>query len=282
MTVEAYPYGAGAAAIGSAFLRGDKRGRHGIRKEDVTLDGKALTAEEFDRLQREAPGSRVIVPFLGPDTDPKDRAILDASILFPGGAIASDAVPWQIDGRATLPHAEIWPLPENAFAHPRSAGTFSRFLRVYVRERQEISLRDALAKTSLIPARILESSVPQMRRKGRIANGMDADLVVFDLATIADRHVREACTHLHRYAPCHRRRRASDRERHPGLEQPARPTRATNARALNAGRTSPWLGAASRTRRHTSLEHGRAGRRTPRCSGLVSGSSLRGAGPADG
>jgi hypothetical protein len=181
------------------------------------------------------------VPFLGPDTDPKDRAILDASILFPGGAIASDAVPWQIDGRATLPHAEIWPLPENAFAHPRSAGTFSRFLRVYVRERQEISLRDALAKTSLIPARILESSVPQMRRKGRIANGMDADLVVFDLATIADRHVREACTHLHRYAPCHRRRRASDREQHPGLEQPARPTRATNARALNAGRTSLGL-----------------------------------------
>lgn len=191
VTVEAYPYGAGATAIGAAFLRGDELGRRGMRKEDLTRDGKALTAEEFDRLQREAPGTRVIVPFLHSDTDPQDRAILDASILFPGGAIASDAVPWQIDGRVTVTHSDIWPLPENAFSHPRSAGTFSRFLRVYVRERQAISLRDALAKTSLIPAQILERSVPQMRGKGRIAQGMDADLVVFDLATIADRATYE-------------------------------------------------------------------------------------------
>jgi N-acyl-D-glutamate deacylase len=112
---------------------------------------------------------------------------MDAS----GSAIASDAVPWNIHGRVPVTHADIWPLPENAFAHPRSAGTFSRFLPVYVRERQAISLRDALAKTSLIPARILERSVLQMRRKGRIANAMDADLVVFDLATIADRATYE-------------------------------------------------------------------------------------------
>jgi N-acyl-D-glutamate deacylase len=189
VTVEAYPYGAGSTAIGAAFFRGDDLARSGLKKEDFTRDGKALTAQEFDRLQREAPGTRIIAHFLRPDTDPTDRAILDGSILFPGGAIASDAVMWQADGRVT--HADIWPLPEHAFAHPRSAGTFSRFLRIYVRERQAISLRDALAKTSLIPARILEASVPQMRRKGRIAPDMDADLVVFDLATIADRATYE-------------------------------------------------------------------------------------------
>ncbi len=189
VTVEAYPYGAGSTAIGAAFFRGDELARSGLKKEDFARDGKALTAQEFDRLQREAPGTRIIAHFLHSDTDPQDRAILDGSILFPGGAIASDAVMWQLDGRVT--HADIWPLPENAFAHPRSAGTFSRFLRVYVRERQAISLRDALAKTSLIPARILEGSVPQMRRKGRIAPDMDADLVVFDLATIADRATYE-------------------------------------------------------------------------------------------
>jgi N-acyl-D-glutamate deacylase len=129
------------------------------------------------------------VHFLRPDTDPDDRAILDASILFPGGAIASDAGQWQIG--AHVIQGDVWPLPDNAFAHPRSAGTFSRFLREYVRERQAISLRDALAKTSLIPARILEQSVPQMRSKARIAEGMDADLVVFDLATITDRATYE-------------------------------------------------------------------------------------------
>jgi N-acyl-D-glutamate deacylase len=191
VTVEAYPYGAGAAAIGAAFLRDDELRRSGMKKEDFTHDGKALTAEEFDRLRTAAPRTRIVVPFLYPDTDPKDRAILDASILFPGGAIASDAQPWRIEGRDALTFADIWPLPEDALSHPRAAGTFSRFLRIYVRERQAISLRDALAKTSLIPARILERSVPQMRRKGRIAKGMDADLVVFALATIADRATYE-------------------------------------------------------------------------------------------
>jgi N-acyl-D-glutamate deacylase len=189
VTVEAYPYGAGSTAIGAAFFRGDELARAGMKKEDFTRDGKALTAQEFDRLQREAPGTRIIAHFLHPDTDPQDRAILDGSISFPGGAIASDAIMWQLDGRVT--DTDMWPLPENAFAHPRSAGTFSRFLRVYVRERQALSLRDALAKTSLIPARILEGSVPQMRRKGRIAADMDADLVVFDMATIADRATYE-------------------------------------------------------------------------------------------
>lgn len=109
VTVEAYPYGAGAAAIGAAFLRDDELRRSGMKKEDFTHDGKALTAEEFDRLRTAAPGTRIIVPFLRLDTDPKDDAILDASILFPGGAIASDAQPWRVGARVALTFADIWP-----------------------------------------------------------------------------------------------------------------------------------------------------------------------------
>jgi N-acyl-D-glutamate deacylase len=45
---------------------------------------------------------------------------------------------------------------------------------------------DALAKMTIQPARRLEGYVPAMKNKGRIAAGADADLTVFDAATIID------------------------------------------------------------------------------------------------
>ena len=65
------------------------------------------------------------------------------------------------------------------------------FLRTYVREQRKVSLLDAIAKASLIPAQILEDSVPQMRSKGRIQEGADADIVIFDLETVSDRSTFE-------------------------------------------------------------------------------------------
>ena len=72
------------------------------------------------------------------------------------------------------------------FSHPRSSGTFAKILRSYVRERKLMSMQDALRKMCLMPARTLDGFVPQMKKKGRMQVGMDADIVVFDPETIAD------------------------------------------------------------------------------------------------
>lgn len=191
LTVEAYPYGAGATGIGSPMFRGpDWRERMGgIDYSAFARDGVRLDRETFEDLQETAPGTPIVVHFLDPEGREEDQAYLDRSMLFPGGAIASDGGEWSLDGER-LP-ANVWPIPADAQSHPRSAGSFSRFLGLYVRERGMIDWPEAIARTSYHPALILQEAVPQMRTKGRLQEGADADIVVFDPETVSDRATYE-------------------------------------------------------------------------------------------
>ena len=76
-------------------------------------------------------------------------------------------------------------MPNKVVAHPRSSGTFAKILGSYVRERGLLSLPQAIKKMSLMPAETLEDYVPQMKRKGRLQAGMDADIAVFDPDVVA-------------------------------------------------------------------------------------------------
>ena len=69
---------------------------------------------------------------------------------------------------------------ENGRGHPRTSGTYAKVLGRYVRDEHAVPLIDALRRMTLEPARRLERRTPGMVRKGRIAPGADADLVVFD------------------------------------------------------------------------------------------------------
>ena len=61
----------------------------------------------------------------------------------------------------------------------------------YVREDGVIPLMDAVRRMTLDPARRLERRTPLMAMKGRIKAGADADLTIFDPATVIDRATYE-------------------------------------------------------------------------------------------
>ncbi len=75
----------------------------------------------------------------------------------------------------------------DGIGHPRVAGTFARVLGRYVREQRTLTLMDALRKMTIGPARRMEHRVAAMALKGRLQVGADADIVIFDPATIIDR-----------------------------------------------------------------------------------------------
>ncbi|HVS98748.1 MAG TPA: D-aminoacylase, partial [Puia sp.] len=75
--------------------------------------------------------------------------------------------------------------PEGVFlkssTHPRAYGNFARLLGRYVREERLIPLEEAIHKLSGMPARLLH-----LDKRGSLAAGNYADVVVFDPATIRD------------------------------------------------------------------------------------------------
>ncbi|HEY2466204.1 MAG TPA: amidohydrolase family protein [Steroidobacteraceae bacterium] len=160
ITTEAYPYIAGMTAINSALFNPGWKEKLGVDYNALQLPdtGERLTKERFDVLHAE-PGNRAVLLFMN------TQEMVDAVIAEPLVMIASDGE----DG------------------HPRNAGTFSRILARYVRERGSITLMDAIRKMALMPAQRLEKSTVAARRKGRLQEGADADIVVFDPKIAADR-----------------------------------------------------------------------------------------------
>jgi dihydroorotase/N-acyl-D-amino-acid deacylase len=77
--------------------------------------------------------------------------------------------------------------PGMGHPHPRWYGTFPRVLGRYVREKQTISLPEAIRKMTALPAATLG-----LKDRGLIKEGMKADVVVFDPETVADKATFES------------------------------------------------------------------------------------------
>jgi len=160
VTTEAYPYIPGMTAVNSALFNPGWREKLGIDYSDLVLpdSGEHLTKKRFDELHNSSTTHWVLI-------FANTQEVVDQVIPHPLVMIASDG----------------------AVGHPRNAGTYSRVLAQYVREKKSVTLMDTIRKMSLMPAQMLERSTPAGHLKGRLQEGVDADIVVFDAATISDR-----------------------------------------------------------------------------------------------
>jgi N-acyl-D-aspartate/D-glutamate deacylase len=168
VTTETYPYGAGMTEITSALFDDweswpDARfGDHQLVSTGARLDRASFGAAR-------AAGGTVII-------HSRTEEMTRAAVASPLTMIASDGY------------------VENGRGHPRTSGSYAKVLGRYVREEGLLTLDDAIAKMTIMPARRMESRAPDFARKGRLQVGMDADITVFDPDEVIDRATYEDAT----------------------------------------------------------------------------------------
>ncbi len=186
ISVEALVSETGSTFLGAEFLAPEVLPyfSRGFTPKDILYYGKAIADnEELRRLRKQDPSALIFLLHRDSENNLEHRATQLKSFSLPGTILGSDGMPWQ-DRQGRYIPGDSWPLPDDAWAHPRSQATFTRFLQLWVREWQQYSLMDAFRMGSLNAAQSLEDQVPALANKGRIKIGADADLIMFKLNEI--------------------------------------------------------------------------------------------------
>jgi N-acyl-D-aspartate/D-glutamate deacylase len=168
VTTEAYPYTAGSTGINSGIFDHDWQRKFGVSYDAIEWPptGVRFTGKEmWDEYRAKYPEGTIIIHAMTEEQ-------VEQAYSHPGVIVASDGMP-------------IESLDERA--HPRGMGTYARILGRYVREREVMTLMDAISRMSLLPAKRLEEFAPVFERKGRVQVGADADLTIFNPDTVIDR-----------------------------------------------------------------------------------------------
>jgi len=183
---EIYPYVAGSTALNAVFLEPEVWVEAlGHKYEDTIQDvetGEFYTEQTRAEMLKAQPTRPVLVYKM-----PKE-AIVDW-VKLPGVAIGSDGMPLLPDEGLT------WDTPYDKLpnTHPRFSGSFAAVLRI-ARE-NNIPLMQAVAMTSYNYARPLgDMGLKAMQVRGRMQEGMVADITIFDPKKVTDNATYEKGT----------------------------------------------------------------------------------------
>ncbi|MEK7493679.1 MAG: amidohydrolase family protein, partial [Patescibacteria group bacterium] len=138
------------------------------RAPDRVFVGKTITeiAKGFGTNEEEA----IIQLLLGSNL----KVIAFAHVLDEGNVQMGVAHPLSLIGSSGAGYSVVPPAQREDLPHPRSFGTFPRFLRKYVVEKKLLSWEQAIAKITGGPARVF-----RIANRGILKEGNSADIVVF-------------------------------------------------------------------------------------------------------
>ncbi|WP_286680311.1 amidohydrolase family protein [Tepidanaerobacter sp. EBM-49] len=158
--IDCYPYNAFCTSIGSTTFDDGFLERYGIDYSALEITqgeykGQRLNEASFKKERENHPDYLVVAHVM------RDSEV-DKALSHPKTIVASDGI------------------LNNGNGHPRAAGTFPRFIREYVINKKLVSLNEAIAKMTYIPAERFGID------KGTLSIGADADITVFDIEKIRD------------------------------------------------------------------------------------------------
>ncbi len=169
ITYDIYPYDSWASRMSMQRFRPGWQERYGIDYEDLVIAGTGAQVTEGNFAAYKAQGALAIAYAM--DVDEMLAALSeDYAQVGSDGNIESES---------------------EANNHFRGAGTFSRILGKYCRDEDVFSLMEGLSKMTINGARHLESVSQDMAHRGRLQEGMIADITVFDYKTVLDQSTPE-------------------------------------------------------------------------------------------
>lgn len=175
---EYYPYTCGSTTIGSEFLKPEGMKLLGWTYEDMMnpRTGNAMSQAEYEEIVAADPGFIIIACI------PEREEWLPMWLEVPHMTVAGDQMP-PVNADGDILTADD---PFEAYVgHPRTMGSHAATLRL-ARE-HGIPWMQMIAQNSYWAAKHLgDTGLKAMQERGRLQEGMVADITIFDPATVTD------------------------------------------------------------------------------------------------